>query len=90
MPVASVEYPCFQAAELAKDARLKIAPVVRGGPLFLRSPAPFTKRRIAMGNGAYAEEWFKNDGLLKIPLRLNRGRLTSQACELDTTKFQSK
>ena len=27
---------------------------------------------------------------LKIPMRLNQGRLTSRACELDTTKFQAK
>ena len=81
-----------QAADLAKDARLKIAPVVRGGPLSLLAVASSLSQseELLWVTAPYAEEWFKNDGLLKTPLRLNQGRLTSQACELDTTKFQSK
>ena len=79
-----------QAADLAKDARLKIAPVVQVVLFSWQSLFAFTTRRVVMGNGPYAEEWFKNDGLLKTPLRLNQGSWTSQASELDTTKFQSK
>ena len=34
------------------------------------------------------EQWLKEDGVLKIPLRMKQGSLVSESCEIDDTKFQ--
>ena len=36
----------------------------------------------------YQEEWLKEDGVLKLPLRMEKGSLISEECEIDETKFQ--
>ena len=34
------------------------------------------------------EQWLKDDGVLKIPLRMTQGSLVAESCEIDETKFQ--
>jgi hypothetical protein len=36
----------------------------------------------------YQEQWLKDDGVLKIPLRMTQGSLVAELCEIDETKFQ--
>jgi len=36
----------------------------------------------------YQDEWLKEDGVLKIPLRMTQGSLVAESCEIDETKFQ--
>ena len=38
----------------------------------------------------YQDEWLKEDGVLKRPLRMAQGSLVAEACEMDETKFQVK
>ena len=81
-----------RTADLAKDANLKVAPVVQGGPLSLLAVARSLSGReeVLWVTGAYQDEWLKKDGVLKVPLRMTQGSLDSEACEIDETKFQIK
>ena len=81
-----------RTANLAQQAKLKVAPVVQGGPLSLLTVA----RSLAGTKGVlwvtspYQEEWLKEDGVLKRPLQMEKGSLVSKSCEIDETKFQAK
>ena len=79
-------------AELAKDANLKVAPVVQGGPLSLMSVARSLSGRdeTLWVSSPYQDEWLKEDGVLKRPLQIEQGSLVTDACELDEAKFQVK
>lgn len=79
-------------ADLAKDAKLKVAPVVQGGPLSLLAVARSLSGRdeVLWVTSPYQEQWFKDDGVLRIPLRMKQGFLVSESCEIDETKFQVK
>jgi L-alanine-DL-glutamate epimerase-like enolase superfamily enzyme len=79
-----------RTADLARDARLKVAPVVQGGPLSLLAVARSLSGRdeVLWVTSPYQEQWLKDDGVLKIPLRMTRGSLVAESCEIDETKFQ--
>ena len=79
-----------RTADLAKKASLKVAPVVQGGPLSLLAVARSLAGRdeVLWVTSPYQEEWLKEDGVLKIPLRMTQGSLVAEACEIDETKFQ--
>ena len=81
-----------RTADLAKDAKLKVAPVVQGGPLSLLAVARSLSGRdeVLWVTSPYQDEWLKEDGVLKIPLRMTQGSLVSESCEIDETKFQVK
>ena len=81
-----------RTADLAKDANLKLAPVVQGGPLSLLAVTRSLSENgeLLWVTSPYAEEWLKEDGVLKLPLQINQGSLITQACELDEAKFQIK
>ena len=81
-----------QTADLAKEAKLKVAPVVQGGPLSLLTVARSLSGRdeVLWVTSPYQEQWLKEDGVLKIPLRMMQGSLISESCEIDETKFQVK
>ena len=81
-----------RTADLAKEAKLKVAPVVQGGPLSLLAVARSLSGRdeALWVTSPYQEQWFKDDGVLKIPLRMTQGSLVSESCEIDETKFQVK
>ena len=80
------------AADLAKEARLKVAPVVQGGPLSLLAVARSVSGRdeVLWVTSPNQEQWFKEDGVLKTPLRMSQGSLVSDSCEIDESKFQVK
>ena len=79
-----------QTADLAKEAKLKMAPVVQGGPLSLLTVARSLsgRKEVLWVTSPYQEEWLKEDGVLKHPLQMEKGSLISEACEIDETKFQ--
>ena len=79
-----------QTADLAQKAKLKVAPVVQGGPLSLLTVARSLSGReeVLWVTSPYQEEWLKEDGVLKHPLQMEKGSLISDACEIDETKFQ--
>ncbi len=79
-----------RSADLAKDAKLKVAPVVQGGPFSLLAVARSLSGReeVLWVTGSYQDEWLKEDGVLKIPLRVTQGSLVAESCEIDETKFQ--
>ena len=79
-----------RTADLAKEAKLKVAPVVQGGPLSLLAVArPLSGRdEVLWVTSPYQDEWLKEDGVLKIPLRMTQGSLVAESCEIDETKFQ--
>ena len=81
-----------QTADLAKEAKLKVAPVVRGGPLSLLAVARSLSERgeVLWVTSPYQDEWLKEDGVLKRPLQMKQGLLVAEACEMDETKFQVK
>ena len=81
-----------RAADLAKDAKLKVAPVVQGGPLSLLAVARSLTGReeVLWVTSPYQKEWLKEDGVLKRPLRMVQGSLVAESCEIDETKFQVK
>ncbi len=81
-----------RTADLAKDANLKLAPVVQGGPLSLLAVTRSLSGRgeLLWVTSPYAEEWLKEDGVLKLPLQINQGSLITQSCELDEAKFEIK
>lgn len=81
-----------RTAELAKDANLKVAPVVQGGPLSLMAVARSLSGRdeTLWVTSPYQDEWLKEDGVLKRPLQIEQGALVTDACELEEAKFQIK
>ena len=81
-----------RTADLAKEAKLKVAPVVQGGPLSLLAVARSLSGRdeVLWVTSPYQEQWLKEDGVLKIPLRMTQGSLVAESCEIDETKFQTK
>lgn len=80
------------AADLAKEAKLKVAPVVQGGPHSLLAVARSLSGRdeVLWVTSPSQEQWFKDDGVLKTPLRISQGSLVSDSCEIDESKFQVK
>ena len=81
-----------RTADLAKDAKLKLAPVVQGGPFSLLAVASSLSGRdeVLWVTSPYQGEWLKEDGVLKRPLQIERGSLVTETCEIDETKFQVK
>ena len=81
-----------RTADLARDAGLKVAPVVQGGPLSLLAVARSLSGRdeVLWVTSPSQEQWLKDDGVLKKPLRVTQGSLVSESCEIDETKFQIK
>ena len=81
-----------RTADLAKEAKLKVAPFVQGGPLSLltvvRSLAG--RKEVLWVTSPYQEEWLKKDGVLELPLRMEKGLLVSKSCVIDETKFKVK
>ena len=79
-----------RTVDLAKEARLKVAPVVQGGPLSLLAVARALSGRdeVLWVTSPYQEQWLKEDGVLKIPLQMRQGSLVAESCEIDETKFQ--
>jgi len=79
-----------RTADLAKKAKLKVAPVVQGGPLSLLAVARSLSGRdeVLWVTSPYQEQWLKDDGVLKIPLRMTQGSLVAKSCEIDESKFQ--
>jgi L-alanine-DL-glutamate epimerase-like enolase superfamily enzyme len=79
-----------RTADLAKEAKLKVAPVVQGGPLSLLAVARSLSGRdeVLWVTSPNQEQWLKDDGVLKIPLRMTQGSLVAESCEIDETKFQ--
>jgi len=78
-----------RTADLAKEAKLKVAPVVQGGPLSLLAVARSLSGRdeVLWVTSPNQEQWLKDDGVLKIPLRMTQGSLVAESCEIDETKF---
>ena len=81
-----------RAADLAKEAKLKVAPAVQGGPLSLLAVARSVSGRdeALWVTSPYQEQWLKDGGVLKTPLRMTQGSLISESCEIDETKFNVK
>ena len=81
-----------RTADLAKEAKLKVAPVVQGGPLSLLTVARSLSGRdeVQWVTSPYQEQWLKDDGVLKKPLRVTEGSLVADSYEIDETKFQTK
>ena len=81
-----------QTADLAKEAKLKVAPVVQGGPLSLLTVARSLsgRKEVLWVTSPYQEEWLKEGGILELPLRMEKGLLVSKSCVIDETKFQVK
>ena len=81
-----------RTADLAKDAKLKVAPVVQGGPFSLLAVARSLSGRdeVLWVTSSYQDHWLKEDGVLKRPLQMTQGSLVTEACEIDETKFQVK
>ncbi len=79
-----------RTADLAREAKLKVAPVVQGGPLSLLAVARSLSGRdeVLWVTSPNQEQWLKDDGVLKIPLRMTQGSLVSESCGIDETKFQ--
>ena len=79
-----------RTADLAKEAKLKVAQVVQGGPLSLLAVARSLSGRdeVLWVTSPNQEQWLKDDGVLKIPLRMTQGSLVAESCEIDETKFQ--
>ena len=81
-----------RTADLAKQAKLKVAPVVQGGPFSLLAVARslFGRDEVLWVSSPNQEQWLKDDGVLKTPLRMTQGSLVAEVCEFDETKFQVK
>ncbi|MGB0240414.1 MAG: enolase C-terminal domain-like protein [Verrucomicrobiales bacterium] len=81
-----------RTADLAKDANLKVAPTVQGGPLSLLAVARSLSGRdeTLWVTSPYQDEWLKEDGVLKRPLQIEQGSLVTETCEIDEAKFQIK
>ena len=70
----------------------KVQGLVQGGPLSLLAVARSLSGReeVLWVTSPYQDEWLKEDGVLKLPLRMEKGSLISKSCELDETKFKIK
>ena len=81
-----------RTADLAKEANLKVAPVVQGGPLSLLAVARSLSGHdeLLWVTSPHQEQWLRGDGVLKQPLRVTEGSLVADSHELDVTKFQVK
>jgi L-alanine-DL-glutamate epimerase-like enolase superfamily enzyme len=81
-----------QTVDLAQQAKLKVAPVVQGGPFSLLTVAQSLAGRkgVLWVTSPYQEEWLKEDGVFKRPLQMEKGSLVSKSCEIDEAKFQAK
>ena len=81
-----------RTADLAKTAKLKLTPMVQGGPFSLLTVARSLSGReeVLWVSSPYQDEWLKEDGVLKHSLQMVKGSLISEACEIDETKFQVK
>ena len=81
-----------QTADLAQQAKLKMAPVVQGGPLSLLtvSRSLSGRKEVLWVTSPYQDEWLREDGILKRPLQMEKGSLVSKSCEIDETKFRIK
>ena len=81
-----------RTTDLAKEAKLKVAPMVQGGPLSLLTVARSLSGReeVLWVTSPYQNEWLKKDGVLKHSLQMIKGSLISKSCEIDETKFQVK
>ena len=81
-----------RTVDLAKESKLKVAPVVQGGPLSLLAVARSLTGRdeVLWVTSPYQDVWLKEDGVLKHPLKMANGALTTKSCEIDETKFQVK
>ena len=79
-----------QTADLAKEAKLKLAPMVQGGPLSLLAVARSLSGRdeVLWVTSPYQEQWLQEDGVLKIPLSMTNGYLVAESCEVEENKFQ--
>ena len=79
-----------RTADLAKEAKLQVAPVVQGGPLSLLVVARSLSGRdeVLWVSSPNQEQWLKDDGVLKKPLRVTEGSLIADSHEIDETKFQ--
>ena len=81
-----------RTADLAMEAKLQVAPVVQGGPLSLLAVARSLSGRdeVLWVSSPNQEQWLKDDGVLKKPLRVTQGSLVADSYEIDVTKFQVK
>ncbi len=81
-----------RTVDLAKESKLKVAPVVQGGPLSLLAVARSLSGReeVLWVTSPTQEQWLKDDGVLKKPLRVMEGSLVGDSYEIDETKFQVK
>ena len=81
-----------RTADLAKDANLKVAPAVQGGPLSLLAVARSLSGReeVMWVTAPHLDQWLKDDGVLKVPLQMAQGMLVTESYEMDETKFQVK
>ena len=79
-----------RTADLAREAKLQVAPVVRGGPLSLLAVARSLSGRdeVLWVTSPYQEQWLNQDGVLKNPLEMTQGSLVAESCEIDETKFE--
>ena len=79
-----------RTANLAKDAQLKVAPVVQGGPFSLLAVARSLSGRdeVLWVTAPHLAEWLKEGGVLKTPLRMVQGSLLTESCAMDETKFR--
>ena len=81
-----------RTTDLAKEAKLNVAPLVQGGPFSLLAVARslFGRKEVLWVTSSYLDEWLKEEGVFKLPLQLEKGSLISKSCEIDETKFQVK
>ena len=81
-----------RVGDLAKEAGLKVAPSVQGGPLSLLAVARSLSGRdeTLWVTSPYQAQWLKEDGVLKHPLQMANGSLVTEVCEIDESKFQVK
>ena len=79
-----------RTADLAQQAKLKMAPTLQGGPLSLLTVARSLagRKEVLWITSPYQEEWLKEEGVFKLPLQMENGSLISKSCEIDETKFQ--
>jgi L-alanine-DL-glutamate epimerase-like enolase superfamily enzyme len=81
-----------RTADLARQAKLKVAPVVQGGPLSLLTVARSLsgRKEVLWVTSSYQDQWLKEEGILELPLRMEKGLLVSKSCVIDETKFKIK
>lgn len=78
--------------DLAKEANLKVAPMVQAGPLSLLAVARSLSGReeVLWVTSPNQDQWLRNDGVLKPPLRVAQGSLVEDSYEIVETKFEIK